>query len=515
MLKTISLSPNQLSFGLTIVFVLIALFSFEEYGIAWDEEHQRDIGQVSFDYVFENDQRLETYVDRDHGPVWEMALYGIERLFNLTDSRQIYLMRHIVNHLFFLLGALVLWKLVYRLFESKTIATLGFFILVLAPRIYAHSFFNSKDIPFLVLIIIGLSVFERLWRNRTHAAVIWLGLASGFALNLRLSAAIFVLLVAIALVFQPSVSLTLRKRIESTALFIGTALLSLYATWPYLWGSPWGRIQELFASMISFRHKTDVLFFGELIPSSDLPWTYLPFWFGATTPIVTLILGITGVAALMIRLSTKVRTTWNKHHMGVLIISCALFATPALAVIFLNSTVYDGWRHLYFIYAPFVLLCCYALHRLNEVKGSRVRRSVLGIITIALAYSGTSLITLFPTQQVYFNEFIAKGDQEVRMNFEFDYWGTGFRKGLEYILANDTSQHLSVSSAVACAYQNSFILKEEDRARLHFGAKAMESDYFMANYRWMPKGYDFTYGKKQFFTHKVYNSDLVSVWKMK
>ena len=38
---------------------------------------------------------------------------------------------------------------------------------------------------------------------------------------------------------------------------------------------------------------------------------------------------------------------------------------PVQAVVLLDSTVYNGWRHLYFLYAPFCLLATEGLHALT------------------------------------------------------------------------------------------------------------------------------------------------------
>ncbi len=88
--------------GIILPFIMlsIALFSFEEYGVSWDEQQQRNIGYASYDYVFNNDDSLLEWYDRDYGFAFELPLVIIEKTFDLTDSKTIYLMRHIVNHIF-------------------------------------------------------------------------------------------------------------------------------------------------------------------------------------------------------------------------------------------------------------------------------------------------------------------------------------------------------------------------------------------------------------------------------
>src|SRR5688572_10235502 len=87
--------------SLFLIFVLIGLFSYQNYGVSTDEIGQTDIGTVSYKYVFENDTTLNSFVERDHGVGFELPLIMIEKGLNLTEYRDIFLCRHIVSHLFF------------------------------------------------------------------------------------------------------------------------------------------------------------------------------------------------------------------------------------------------------------------------------------------------------------------------------------------------------------------------------------------------------------------------------
>ncbi len=118
-----------------------------------------------------------------------------------------------------------------------------------------------------------------------------------------------------------------------------------------------------------------------------------------------------------------------------------LFFAPLAAVIILNSALYDGWRHMYFIYAPFLLIAMSGFSRLLDLmKEIRVGRGAgAGIFLAAVMIAGIlttsySMIRHHPFQNVYFN-LLAGNDPGV--NFELDYWGLSFRQGLEYIVKND------------------------------------------------------------------------------
>ena len=115
--------------------IIVGLMGFERYGNTWDETQQRKTAQVNYEYIFSGDQGLMTWVDRDYGVAFEMPLIFIEKAFNLEDSYHVYLMRHLVTHLFFLLSCFVFFLLIDYLYKSKLLAVIGFLLLLLHPRL--------------------------------------------------------------------------------------------------------------------------------------------------------------------------------------------------------------------------------------------------------------------------------------------------------------------------------------------------------------------------------------------
>ena len=148
-----------------------------------------------------------------------------------------------------------------------------------------------------------------------------------------------------------------------------------------------------------------------------------------------------------------------------------LFGVPLIAVIVLNSALYDGWRHLYFIYAPFLLIAMTGATWLPDLLGKGraglERHATLflaAVIVICPIFSGYQMITSHPFQNVYFN--MAAGNNAGQL-FELDYWGLSFRKALEYIVKNDKRPVIGLSANVTVPLENnSIFLAKEDFGRL-------------------------------------------------
>ena len=54
--------------------------------------------------------------------------------------------------------------------------------------------------------------------------------------------------------------------------------------WPYLWERPFVGILEAVEGVSHYEWHGTVLFNGRDVPSTAVPWTYVPLWLLATTP---------------------------------------------------------------------------------------------------------------------------------------------------------------------------------------------------------------------------------------
>ena len=126
--------------------LLVGLGVFRDYGVSWDERVQREYGEKVYNYVTAGDRELFTDRHRYYGPVIEFALFSLEKALDLEDTRQVYLMRHLAVFLMFWLGAVFFYFLCKHEFKSWKLGILGSILLILSPRIFAHAFYNSKDI---------------------------------------------------------------------------------------------------------------------------------------------------------------------------------------------------------------------------------------------------------------------------------------------------------------------------------------------------------------------------------
>lgn len=494
----------------------VGLLTFKNYGIGWDELDQRELGMATYKYVFEGNQELTTLITRDHGVAFEMPLTVIEKVFGMTDTRTIYLMRHLVTHLFFLTGAFFLFLLIDFQYKNKLLAAFGFLLLVLSPRIYTHSFFNSKDIPFLSMMLICFYLTAFAFSKKSIKRFIVLGIGTGLLINLRMMGALLFCCIFICLLIdiflQRNDVRQMKKNILILCVFIFVAVFSLYLTWPFLWENPVQNFLFAFKNMCRFPWGDRVLFHGVLVPSTEIRWSYGIEWFAMTTPIAYVTAGIAGICLLAINVIKRPLRFLKNNPDRINLIFLCCFLIPFVFVIALHSVLYDDWRHLYFVYAPFVLLIIYLLNKLFITK---FRKIIYAIFIISFGFTIYFMVNNFPFQYVYFNCLAdRKTPEHLRKNFDLDYWGISYKQAFEYILKNDSSPQISIACENSPGRKNLVILKKEDRERIRIADDADSAKYYITNYRWHPEDYP-EREKYKWKTFTVLNSSVNTIFKLK
>ena len=473
----------------------------DDYGVSWDEARSRSYGITALRSVlgdggpFTNQdlyaparQPWEEYF----GVVIEVPLLLVERGLGLTDSRAVHLTRHVLTHLLFLTGGLFCYLLACRLFGDRRLALFALLLFLLHPRLYAHSFFNSKDLPFLVLFMIALCLLERAFRRGAASAFAACGAGVGALVSLRVMGVMLFAAVAalLALDLLQARGWTQRRRVLAAAgAFVLAACGTLYAVSPYLWRDPLA-IAEAFATLARVSQPVITLFQGELVRRPRIPPHFLPTWMALTTPPATLLLCLIGAAAAVRRGIACPRSAIGNTGLRYALLLLACLTLPAAAVAALRSNVYHDWRHLYFTFAPACLLAVYGLRALlaeaqrrSLRHGRLLRRGLYAMAAAALAAAVVDVVRLHPHQHAYFNFLVDRRTPErLRTQYQMLYWTTEYREGLEYLLERFPDSTLSVDSANPRLWLSRSILPAAARNRIVIADEAgRAADFFLAS----------------------------------
>ena len=222
------------------------------------------------------------------------------------------------------------------------------------------------------------------------------------------------------------------------------------------------------------------LFRGRAVDSGALPPAYVPVWFAITAPPPAL-LDLVGVAALAARVQHR-PGAWRRHpRVRFEILALACYGLPVLAAILPGSTLYNDWRHLYFLHVPFCVLAIDGLHALATVA-RRGRRDVrLGGGRRGRA-AGCDGIPPSPSASLFQRSHEPR-DAGAAHPVRLDYWGVTHRQALEFLLAQYSGRALSIRRRGPG--WNRVILPAADRQRVVFTDTGHADFLIIHPHEWM------------------------------
>jgi hypothetical protein len=276
-----------------------------------------------------------------------------------------------------------------------------------------------------------------------------------------------------------------QKALVSLSIYVVLVIILTVLFWPYLWSDPWVKFIQAFANMSQFRWSYTVLYLGEMIEATALPWHYIPVWLGVTTPLLYIFLFLIGIMLVLRTMISRRWRMWANDTEWQDLFFLGLFLGPVAAVILLNSVLYDGWRQLYFIYPAFILLALRGWQGLfNWQITGQVR--IWKVLVILITFSFLLNIALWmkaahPFQNVYFNELAGKN---IKTRFEVDYWGLSSRQALQYIADHSANSPVTVWAGSFFPLRNGKLMLEPSvRSSIKIVSNIEQADFIVTQYR--------------------------------
>ena len=458
-----------------VIYFIIGLCVYKDYGITVDEEKQRERSLVSYKYINEvlwnrempELEEIPEMSEQNHGyygTAMQMPTVFIEDMHDFAMStRDIYLMRHLYNFIVCFAGYICFYFALRKIFDGNRLyAFAGILMISLYPRFFGYQFTDVKNLIFAALNMAVVLVLVYLVEKESWLKVILFGVVAAFATNQRVMAIIYPVFLFGYWGIRDLTGLLKYKTIgRHKLLFFGKyplAVISYFLCWimisPFAWVHPIISFRKTFQAFSHFQAWNSYMaFMGKLITSTELPWYYLPVWMGITIPVIYIVLFFIGHIALVISLKNKGKEWWEKGVLGKdkwLVCCIGLFWGIISAIIVLHCKIYESWYHVFFAFVPFTVVAIYGL----RFCAGQMNKKVAGVLFLAytLMVAGWSVYN-HPYQQVYFNEI----GRPFAHLFERDSQYADSSKLLEWIL-DHTEGEVRISG-----YTLSSLLLPEDK----------------------------------------------------
>lgn len=436
---------KPLFFILAAIMLLVMALSSDQYGICWDDELQKNYGHDALKYYTSGGQDT-TFINREK----QIHLYG--GLVEITSAvledywdGDVYEMRHLYFSIYGFAAILVTGLLAAEL-GGWGIGILALLMLFFSPVFFGHSMFNSKDIPFATTYILSIYFIIRFIKNLPRPGF-WncMGVAISIALaiNIRIGGlillGIFFLFLGVAMAFHywkekgpllPFIKTHLR--LAGIALLIAlVAYFGGLVFWPYGLMAPLANPFEALTAMSNYQFEIMFLFNGEWIVASQVPWYYIPKWIWISSPLF-IALGLFTIPVFLVPHLAK------KVNLNVLLFGmiCFTWFFPIFYIIYKDSSLYDGWRHLLFVYPSLVVSCAIALGKLWQlIPKKEAQYSYVLLLVIIIGQPFVWMLKNHRYEQFYFSPLIG-GTGGAFKKYEIDYYGTSIRYAVEWLAAS-------------------------------------------------------------------------------
>ena len=493
-----------------ILFFLLGITIHKDYGLSWDEPFQRAGGIANLVYIYEffnianflsiffdtvpqipenlsslEDWKNENHLQRFYGVAFDLPAVILEYFFfgiNENDQK-IYEFRHLLTFIIFFIGIYFIKAQSKKLFSSNLLGLVAIVLLILSPRFFAEAFYNSKDIIFMSLLSTNIYFLIKILKKTNLKYLIIISFITALSINLRVIGVLFYPLTLFVLIFANYCKIIDRNKLYKIALiYLITSTFLTIIFFPYLWSNPIENFIEAINTMSNFpvQENSNTLYFGEWISLRNLPWHYLPSWILITTPPFIIFLFFFGLIKTIKDLLNRPIKKYSSKEI-FLITNFLIIITPILAIIILNAKVYNGWRHIYFIYPSIIIISTYGFKYFFEIliNFNFGKFICFASFFMFIIYQSFWIFKTHPMQNVYFNSFVNK---TWNTQFDLDYWGLGNKIVLEDLLSKDSNETIKVCPISYTPLKFTFkILNMQSQKRIELNC-IDKPDYLIDNF---------------------------------
>jgi tetratricopeptide (TPR) repeat protein len=444
---------QKIFYGLAGFALLVMVALSLKSGINADDKFQNDYSLKLMEYYSTMGKDTTALYIKDgnmhlYGGFFEVVTGAMNKAAGLQPNNAAY---HDVRHAssaFFGWLAMVFAALLARYIAGWRAGLATFVIMFLSPRFFGDSLMNPKDIPFAAGYIMALyytvRVLDAMPRpNRWHLV----GLAGGLAIALATRAggllpfATFGLFAGLHFLLRNGGFSALGNMglMGKYIVYGGIALVAGYVLailfWPYALKSPLSNPLNALSQFEALVIRIRVLFEGLNVRSDKVPWYYAAKWIYLTIPLASIV-GVAGSILLSGRLMRRYNPLWI-----LLVLFAGIF--PVFYVIYKDSVLHDGWRHLTFAYPPLAVAAGLFWNELSRFFPDKktIQYAAFGAMGLLLSDSALFIARNSAFPYIYFNP-IAGGVKGAFGQYETDYWGVSVRQGMEWLEAqniiNDT-----------------------------------------------------------------------------
>jgi hypothetical protein len=428
---------DRLALALIAVAGLVAVATFRDYGIGWDDYTHAEYGDLLVDFYTSGftDKRALSFVNLYmYGGGFDLlaALAAKVLPFTLFETRRL------LGALVGLIGLVVVWRTARRV-GGPVAGLIALALIATCPLFVGHQFVNAKDGPFAVamtVLLLGLVRAFDQYPRPCAGTVALTGAGFGLAIGSRIMGGFGGISALAALTLLITIDAR-HDGIRSAASRLGQFVLKMLPgillmlvvmalIWPWVVSASLNLLHAIDYFSRFFEEPWQELFGGRLVRVTDMPRSYAPTLLALQLPELFLLLGAGGAAGALV---ASMRSDVARNRRAVLALIAFAALLPLAITVLARPAMYNGIRHFVFVLPPLAILGGLAGAWLFERAWPRgpVAAIAISLFAIGIASPVIEMVRLHPYEYTHFNR-IAGGVAGARDQYMLDYWALSFKQ---------------------------------------------------------------------------------------
>jgi hypothetical protein len=440
---------------------VISFTSIFKTGLGWDSVFDLNAAKISIENSGSED--LNAYYDlipitsEFYGTFvykiadWLSIQFTNRSIFEDTLALNNYYFIDVTTWFISLFSIILVCLALYITFDSKKYALYFFGLVSSLPIWVGMSQVNSKDVPVAAGISILSAGFMLILKKYIFRKFFWLGIlyitiGTGMSIAVR-PASILLVMTFLSLNTLIFVLFNLNKRnfiLIFRKIFIiyfisfSVSIFILYLSNPISISNLFSWVIDAIRVSLDYPSIQPIRVFGQDLLSNELPPWYIFAWVWAQLPTLTFLSLFLGIYIL-----TK-RALLDKNLNLIYFVSPFLIQALLIPFSFmiLQPNMYNGIRHVLFIYPALMLISVVFLVNILELPNSKFITPIAHIFTALVFF--LNIFATFrwaPYSYAFINPVAGMSEQR---NWDLDYWGLSSREGIELLQKIDPSRSVFV-----------------------------------------------------------------------
>ncbi len=440
---------------------IVSFTSIFKTGLGWDSVFDLNAAKISiansgskdlnvyYDLIPITSEFYGTFVYKIAD--WLSIQFTNRSIFEDTLALSNYYFVDVTTWIISLFSIILVCSALYITFDSKKYALYFFGLVSSLPIWVGMSQVNSKDIPVAAGISILSAGFMLILKKYTVRKFFWLGIlyvTIGTGISIAVRPASILLVIAFfslnTLIFvlynliKRNFILILRDIFIIYFISLPISIYIMYLSNPISISNLFSWVIDATRVSLDYPSIQPIRVFGQDLLSNELPPWYIFAWVWAQLPTLTFLSLFLGICILA--KSAILDKNLNLSY------SVSPFLIQALLIPFsfmiLQPNMYNGIRHVLFIYPALMLTAVIFLVNILELPNSKIITPIAHIFTALVLF--LNIFATFrwaPYSYAFINPVAGIGEQR---KWDLDYWGLSSREGIERLSLSGFSKPVFV-----------------------------------------------------------------------